>query len=268
MALSAAGAQAMQQAIAKAGAGTDAPVGSITSSVIVDPDTDTADPRPEGFLAATGRFGFTRPLGPPPEQRPLKRFRTTTDQEETNLFILRHETDQAIQGAAEIHPDVVQEAIALRDKGLLLDAKAVAESGISAMAGLGDVSPQGCVVAGAVQSLQQNSPKELKSPNSGVAGCKCFACRKSADIEIQGWWATEFEARLMHNQTHAESRITGWLCGGCRWACRSKAQHQLGRWGWWASRESRALEIEWLSDSLTSATGPEWHVRFIWVEQQ
>ena len=271
LALSAAGAQAMRQAIAKANAGP--PTGTITNPVIVDPCTDVAapaavDPRPEGFLAATGRFGFTRPLEPPPEQRPLKRYRTTTDQEETNLFILRHETDQAIRRAAEIHPEVVPEAVALRDRGLLVDAKTVAESGISAMAGLAEVSPQGCVIAGAVQSAQQNSPKEPRSPNCGVAGCKCFSCRKAADIEIQGWWATEFEARLMHDLTHAESRITGWLCGGCRWGCRSAAQTQLGRWGWWSSPESRALEIQWLFDSVTSATGPEWSVRFIWVEQQ
>ena len=283
--LTAAGAAAMMQAEAKTdtaaaavavAADAAAPTGSIANPVFVDPDPDPLDPRPFSFLVATGRatgrFGdpgqLTRPAGPPPEERPPKRMKNITDQEEANLFLLRHETDLAIQHAAQYHPEVVQEAVALRDKGLLTDAKNVAESGVSAMQLLGGISPKGYVVAGAVEQLRQNSPKESKSPVSGVAGCKCFACLKDADVEISGWWATEFEARLKHTKTRAELRITGWLCGGCRWGCRSKAQSELGRWGWWASRESRALEIEWLTDSIAISTGSEWRILFIWVEQQ
>ena len=137
----------------------------MANPVVVDPDAReaaAADPRPVGFMAFTGRFGDPnaspggrdRPACPPPEERPAKRARNVTDEEVESLMALRKETDLAIQYAAQAWPEVVPEAVSLRDKGLLADAKTVADSGTSAMDIQDGISPKGYVVAGNM------SPKE------------------------------------------------------------------------------------------------------------
>ena len=275
MPLTEAGAAAMKNAIGKA---AGAPPGTLANPVVVDPDardSAAADLRPPGFLAFTGRFGDIReppagrerPTCPPSQERPWKRQRNITEEEMESLQTLRRETDLAIQFAAQAWPDVVQEAVGLRDKGLLLDAKTVAESGTSAMQLQEGISPKGYWVAGTLQQQRQNSPREAR-PSNGVTGCQCFACQKQADVDIGGWWATEFEARMLDRGTKAEMKITGWICGGCRWGCRTRVRWSQDSWSLWPSRESRGLEIEWLSKAIMLATNPEWEIIFLWVEQE
>ena len=123
------------------------------------------------------------------------------------------------------------------------------------------ISPKAYAVAG------NRSPKEPRQA-SGVTGCFCFICKKPADVDIGGWWATEFEARVQDRGTKAEMRLTGWICGGCRWGCRTQSRWALQRHNLWPSKESRKLEIEWLSDAILAATSVDWEVLFLWVEQE
>ena len=176
------------------------------------------------------------------------------------MLSLRREADLSIQHAAYAWPEVVVEAINLRDKGLLADAKLVAESGTSAMELTEGISPKGYAVAGNL------SPKEPRQANSAV-GCSCFACKKPADTDIGGWWATEFEARVLCRVTKAELTMRGWLCGGCRWACRTKSRWALQRSNLWSTSESRKMEIEWLGEAIITSTSLDWDVLFLWVEQ-
>ena len=275
MPLTKAGATALVKAVGVAAA---APPGTLGNPVVVDPesrDMMSPDPRPAGFLAFTGRFGDPqlppggrdRPACPPPEERPWKRQRNITDQEVESLQVLRKETDLAIQLAAQAWPEVVPEAVSLRDKGLLTDANMVAESGTSAMEIQEGISPKGYLVAGNLQQQRQHSPKEARQA-SGVTGCRCFACKKPADVDIGGWWSTEFEARVQVRDTKAELKLTGWFCGGCHWGCRSQARWAQQRYNLWPCRESRQLGIEWLTQSILMSTNPDWEVLFLWVEQE
>ena len=170
MPLTKAGATALVKAV---GAAAPAPPGTLDNPVVVDPDARNSvspDPWPSSFLAFTGRFddpqlppgGRDRPACPPPEECPAKRARNVTDQEVESLMALRKETDLAIQFAAQAWPEVVPEAVSLRDEGLLADAKTVADSGTSAMEIQEGISPKGYLVAGNLQQQRQHLPKEAR----------------------------------------------------------------------------------------------------------
>ena len=195
------------------------------------------------------------------EVRLWKRQRYITEQEVACLQTMRKETDRAIRVAAWAWPEVLKEAVALRDEGLLPEAKLVANSGTSALDLQEGISPQGYAVAGGLQQPWQHQPRQ-------VSGCKCFACKKPADVVIGGWWATEFEARVLIRDTGAELRLAGWFCGGCRWSCRSRADWERYCFNLRSSGRSRQIEIEWLTHAVLESTNIEWEVLFLWVEQE
>ena len=118
------------------------------------------------------------------------------------------------------------------------------------------ISPKGYAAAGSL------SPKDPRLPRS-VAGCCCFACKKQADFDVGGWWATEFEARMKCKATKAEMSMKGWFCGNCHWAAREKANYRH----LWSTAESRKMEIDWLAEALLKTTCDDWAVLFLWVEQ-
>ena len=170
------------------------------------------------------------------------------------MHALKKEVDLSIQYAAQAWPRVAQEAVHLRDKGPLQGAKLVADSGASAMDIEEGISPKGYAAAGNMP------PKEAKLATS-VAGCMCFCCRKAADMEIGGLWATEFEARAHCKVTKAELTMKGWMCGGCRWVARWHTPTLP------SSRESRKKEIDWLVESFEKTVSEDYEVLFLRVEQ-